>query len=186
MLILIADTTTLVSVLAELPDGWAATLGRILIFCMAFGCSAGCWASLLPGAVANMDDDDDDWGVAWEDENGMHLDIGPPESAAAPVHWPQPLELPEAVALKARHEIPESFVCPLTLDLMQDPVVTCDGQTYERKAIEEWFARSATSPLTGQPLPHPGLAPNVVLRGLIREYLERNPEMNPLTAFANV
>lgn len=63
MLILIADTTTLVSVLAELPDGWAATLGRILIFCMAFGCSAGCWASLLPGAVANMDDDD--WDDAW-------------------------------------------------------------------------------------------------------------------------
>ena len=57
---------------------------------------------------------------------------------------------------------------------MQDPVVTCDGQTYERAAIEQWLTKSSTSPLTGKPLPHLGLAPNVVLRGLIREFLERN------------
>ena len=32
--------------------------------------------------------------------------------------------------------------------------------------------RSSTSPLTGQQLQHLGLAPNVVLRGLIRDALE--------------
>ena len=67
---------------------------------------------------------------------------------------------------------PDAFVCPLTLEPMLDPVVTCDGQTYERKAIEEWFARSATSPLTGQPLPYLGLVPNVALRGLVRDWLD--------------
>ena len=66
----------------------------------------------------------------------------------------------------------DAFLCPLTLEPMQDPVVTCDGQTYERGAIEQWLRQSSTSPLTGQQLPHLGLAPNVVLRGLIRDVLE--------------
>ena len=82
--------------------------------------------------------------------------------------------------------MPDAFLCPLTLDLMMDPVVTSDGQTYERRSIEQWLAQSSTSPLTGHPLPHLGLAPNVVLRGLIRDYLERNPEMQAGAAISNV
>ena len=82
--------------------------------------------------------------------------------------------------------VPDAFLCPLTLDLMMDPVVTSDGQTYERRSIEQWLAQSSTSPLTGHPLPHLGLAPNVVLRGLIRDYLERNPEMQAGAAISNV
>ena len=73
--------------------------------------------------------------------------------------------------LVERPELPDAFLCPLTLEPMQDPVVTCDGQTYERSAIEQWLRQSSTSPLTGQQLPHLGLAPNVVLRGLIRDLL---------------
>ena len=183
MLILIADTTTLVSVLAELPDGWAATLGRILIFCMAFGCSAGCWASLLPGAVANMDDDDDDdWGVAWEDEHGMmHLDIGPPEPAAAPVHWPQPLELPEAVALKARHEIPEAFVCPLTMGVMRQPAITPRGTTYEFEALVRWIDSRGRYPAgEAGALYRDELAPNLALRNLVEAWVkEQTPPPPP-------
>ena len=82
--------------------------------------------------------------------------------------------------------VPDAFLCPLTLDLMLDPVVTSDGQTYERGSIEQWLAQSSTSPLTGHHLPHLGLAPNVVLRGLIRDYLERNPEMQAGAAISNV
>ena len=82
--------------------------------------------------------------------------------------------------------VPDAFLCPLTLDLMLDPVVTSDGQTYERGSIEQWLAQSSTSPLTGHHLPHLGLAPNVVLRGLIRDYLERNPEMQAGAAFSNL
>lgn len=31
-----------------------------------------------------------------------------------------------------------SFVCPITRQVMKDPVLTPDGHTYERTAIEEW------------------------------------------------
>ena len=63
--------------------------------------------------------------------------------------------------------IPDAFFCPITADYMTDPVVTSDGQTYERAAIERWLDRQrarqlpATSPLTGEALEHTQLVPNV-------------------------
>merc|ERR1712146_346013 len=38
------------------------------------------------------------------------------------------------------------FLCPLTRELMRDPVFTADGQTYEREAIEAWLRDHDTSP----------------------------------------
>ncbi len=58
--------------------------------------------------------------------------------------------------------------CPITTELMVDPVVTADGHTYEREAIEQWLTRKSTSPLTGEPLAHTMLTPNHALRGSIR------------------
>ena len=37
---------------------------------------------------------------------------------------------------------------------MEEPVVTQDGQTYEREAIVRWLASNSTSPLTNAKLPH--------------------------------
>lgn len=34
---------------------------------------------------------------------------------------------------------PSAFVCAITSEMMSDPVVTSDGQTYERSAIEVNF-----------------------------------------------
>ena len=36
---------------------------------------------------------------------------------------------------------PEDFICPISGDVMCDPVVTSDGHTYDREAISEWLAR---------------------------------------------
>ena len=58
---------------------------------------------------------------------------------------------------------------------MIDPVLLVgDGRTYERTAIEQWFAVTRaqggqpTSPLTGQVLANTNLIPNIALRGQIR------------------
>jgi hypothetical protein len=57
------------------------------------------------------------------------------------------------------------FMCPLTMEVMRDPVITADGQTYERRKIQKWFALgNRTSPLTGAELPSTNLTPNIVLR----------------------
>lgn len=68
---------------------------------------------------------------------------------------------------------PEELVCPLTHELMVDPVMTDDGQTYERAPLERWLASHDTDPLTGMHLKDKTLRPNVLVRGLCRKYAER-------------
>jgi hypothetical protein len=34
---------------------------------------------------------------------------------------------------------PEELRCPISLQLMSDPVIVSSGQTYERVCIEKWF-----------------------------------------------
>jgi hypothetical protein len=51
-------------------------------------------------------------------------------------------------AVKSNMRIPQSFYCPITMELMKDPVMASDGHVYERSAIEEWFRHRNTSPLT--------------------------------------
>jgi len=55
--------------------------------------------------------------------------------------------------------------CPITGDMFVDPVMTSDGQTYERSAIERWFAGGhRTSPATGLRLDSMSLIPNIAIR----------------------
>ncbi len=64
----------------------------------------------------------------------------------------------------------DSFQCPLPMEVIRDPVITVDGQTYERAEIEKWFALgNRTSPLTGEELNTTNLLPNIALRKAIRE-----------------
>ncbi|RWV84877.1 hypothetical protein BHE74_00026021 [Ensete ventricosum] len=69
----------------------------------------------------------------------------------------------------------QSFYCPITRDVMEDPVETSSGQTFERSAIERWFADgNTTCPLTMTPLNTSFLRPNITLRKSIEEWKERN------------
>lgn len=78
-------------------------------------------------------------------------------------------------------EPPSQLVCPITLDVMEDPVLATDGHTYDRKAIERHFefncirqpGRPVLSPKTGEPLPSHDLFPNVAIRSLLREWQEK-------------
>ena len=63
-----------------------------------------------------------------------------------------------------------SFVCPITHEVFQDPVMTCDNHTYERRAIRKWFRKNHTSPLTGKVLKTKRLVPNTKLRDLIETH----------------
>ena len=52
-------------------------------------------------------------------------------------------------AEKAKED-PEELLCPILQSLMTDPVITEDGFTYERSAIEHWLKDHDTSPKTGK------------------------------------
>tara|TARA_R110002003_G_scaffold48_14_gene4033 strand:+ start:19078 stop:22614 length:3537 start_codon:yes stop_codon:yes gene_type:complete len=44
--------------------------------------------------------------------------------------------------------VPHDFCCHIGSEIMEDPVLTIDNYTYERKNIERWFQTNETSPLT--------------------------------------
>ena len=71
-------------------------------------------------------------------------------------------------------DFPESFVCPITYDLMADPVVAPDGNSYERFAIEQWLQQHATSPISRQPMQSGQLIPNRSLKDAIEEWQHRH------------
>lgn len=75
-----------------------------------------------------------------------------------------------------KHTPPKDFVCPITSNPFNDPVTLETGQTYERKAIQEWLNRgNSTCPITRQKL-HINQLPNTnyVLKRLIASWQEKN------------
>ena len=70
-------------------------------------------------------------------------------------------------------EVPDDFICPITSEIMTDPVSTSDGFTYERAAITEWFRTKDTSPKTGTKLESKSLYPNHLVRSMIRAFAEK-------------
>ncbi|KAM2745352.1 hypothetical protein PS2_021096 [Malus domestica] len=70
---------------------------------------------------------------------------------------------------------PEELRCPISLQLMYDPVIIASGQTYERICIEKWFSDGHnTCPKTQQKLSHLSLTPNYCVKGLIANWCEQN------------
>ena len=64
----------------------------------------------------------------------------------------------------------EEFICPITQEIMMDPVVIADGRSYERSAIEHWFKHNATSPITNIILKSKQIFPNIQLKNVIRSF----------------
>mmetsp|Transcript_24544 Transcript_24544/g.34293 ORF Transcript_24544/g.34293 Transcript_24544/m.34293 type:complete len:152 (+) Transcript_24544:39-494(+) len=62
-----------------------------------------------------------------------------------------------------------SIQCPITREVMKDPVICSDGHTYERSAIQQWLQRHNTSPKTNLPLASNVLIPNHSLRSIIHD-----------------
>ncbi|XP_022756672.1 E3 ubiquitin-protein ligase PUB24-like [Durio zibethinus] len=74
-------------------------------------------------------------------------------------------------------EIPQYFICPISLQIMKDPVTAVTGITYDRESIEQWLkkAKGTTCPVTKQPLPSDSdLTPNHTLRRLIQKWCTEN------------
>ncbi|GAY37845.1 hypothetical protein CUMW_032140 [Citrus unshiu] len=103
--------------------------------------------------------------------------------------------VPDVAALNWDSELEEdchilpfkNFLCPLTKQVMKEPVVLESAQAYERKAIEYWFercledGRDPTCPVTGQVLKSLELKPNIGLAGAIEEWVNRNVEVQVST-----
>ncbi|KAJ1696561.1 hypothetical protein LUZ63_005073 [Rhynchospora breviuscula] len=70
---------------------------------------------------------------------------------------------------------PEELKCPISLQLMYDPVVISSGQTFDRVCIEKWFqAGYTTCPKTREYLAHINLTPNSCVKSLIANWCKQN------------
>ncbi|KAJ9543639.1 hypothetical protein OSB04_023346 [Centaurea solstitialis] len=102
-------------------------------------------------------------------EKGSHVDSSPGESY---------IGAREGIADITNYDnkvIPNEFLCPISLQLMEDPVIISSGQTYERESIQRWLdAGNGTCPKTRQFLTEATLTPNHALRCLIVQWREIN------------
>lgn len=74
--------------------------------------------------------------------------------------------------IKKIKNIPEDFKCPISLEIMIDPVIIDSGITFDKKNIEEWFINQNTCPLTREVIEKKYI-PNKILKTMILEFLEK-------------
>ena len=67
---------------------------------------------------------------------------------------------------------PNSFFCPITHNLMRDPVVIEDGVSYEHDAIKKWLETNCTSPFTNEDVDEDVVIKNTNLKNVINLWLE--------------
>ena len=74
---------------------------------------------------------------------------------------------------------PDHFVCPITYQLMEDPVLISasgTGKSFEREAIQQHFVKRMqdhaplTDPCGNQEVPRADLTPNINLKEAIEDY----------------
>ncbi len=73
--------------------------------------------------------------------------------------------------------VPAAFLCPLTLDIMREPVMDRNGHTYEKRAILEWLERgNEACPLTRNRMRMSDLVPNSSLQRRIQDWRREQGE----------
>jgi len=96
------------------------------------------------------------------------------ETSAEHTTAPEPSTDGAEAAPAQEAEVPGGLVCPITDELMLDPVLCADGHSYERANIQAWLENHDTSPLTGVALEHKSLVPNHALRKVAEEWQNAN------------
>jgi hypothetical protein len=79
------------------------------------------------------------------------------------------VELPTAVN---EEEGMEAILCPISHEIMRDPVITPYGHCFERANIESWVERRQDCPITRNTLRLSDLKPCHSMRLVIEQYLK--------------
>ena len=101
------------------------------------------------------------------------------------VLFPEPLPVPareQSLRNKAEYERfidvanqlpnpPDEFLCPISREIMFDPVVASDGRTYERLNIHTWLETNDTSPMTREKITDKTLRINFAIKSAIEGFI---------------
>lgn len=74
--------------------------------------------------------------------------------------------------LVTEDQIPDEFFCPITGEVMKNPLMTVHGFNFERAAIFEWLQEHGTCPLSRRELSVSKMVSNIALKEKIRAYCE--------------
>ena len=66
--------------------------------------------------------------------------------------------------------VPSEYLCPITHDIMRDPVVIECGHTFERESINSWLILNNTCPIDRRILRNRNFQPNWSLKSAIERY----------------
>jgi len=99
-----------------------------------------------------------------DDDGGM---LAMPDLLSPKAHTAAVSQSPFMDEQQRRDNRLNDCLCPITHEIMRDPVIDALGHSYERKAIETWLSKNNTSPITNAALPHRSLVTNHALRKLI-------------------
>ena len=89
--------------------------------------------------------------------------------------WQQMLEK-SVIPSAAYRPLPQSYYCSITCELIHEPVIDPEGNTFEKMAVENWIRVNGSSPLTRTSLTTEDLRPNNALHDLIDEERARSDE----------
>jgi tetratricopeptide (TPR) repeat protein len=100
----------------------------------------------------------------------IFLNSGPLSAlSSSPVCISPPVSLSSPVSKESEMDAYlEHFMCPISLEIMEDPVMTVDGSSYERASIEAWFQKTDRDPLTNEIVTSKALIPNKTLKSAIQ------------------
>lgn len=77
---------------------------------------------------------------------------------------------------RKKREIPDYLCDKISFELIQDPVITPSGVTYNRNEIEQHIQRIGHfDPITRQPLTLDQLIPNLLVKEIIEDFVAKNP-----------
>eukprot|EP01083_Nonionella_stella_P064542 168298_1 len=74
-------------------------------------------------------------------------------------------------------DIPNEYKCPISLEIMCEPVILSDGFYYEREYIEDWLRSHNRSPMTNLPLANPTLTADYAFRNKIDKWKQTQWEV---------
>ena len=76
---------------------------------------------------------------------------------------------------KMTAQVPNSYCCPISMEIMVEPVIVATGHTYDKECIQMWLSQgNRTCPATGQKLRHLELVPNFALRNAIQVFIPQH------------
>lgn len=70
--------------------------------------------------------------------------------------------------------IPNEYICPITMNIMKDPVMLEDGNVYENEAITRWLRTNNKSPVTNMVVNKEIKIKCITIKKLIQDFIDAN------------